>query len=132
LLLPPGALPPEFWPGRSPAVGGDGVLTVVALAELPPLTVMLGPAPPLLPVPVPPLPDPLPLPAVPPDEAGVSEVAGAISLGEAAGDEVAGEVLTSVDVVVEVLESAPLSSLLQPESKAIVAAAEETVRNAVR
>ncbi|MET0702325.1 MAG: hypothetical protein ABWY93_21945 [Mycobacterium sp.] len=102
---------------------------------------MLGPAPPLLPVPVPlpdpppdplpdPPPDPLPLPAAPPEDAGASDVAGAISVGEAAGDEVAGAVLTSVVAVL--LESAPLSSLLQPESIATVAAAEETVKMAVR
>jgi hypothetical protein len=52
-LLPPGEVPPEFSPGRSPAVGGDWVLTVVAGAELPPVMVLLGPCPPLLPVPVP-------------------------------------------------------------------------------
>ncbi|CAN5428962.1 hypothetical protein BH09ACT7_BH09ACT7_14870 [soil metagenome] len=118
MLLPPGAVPPEFSPGRSPAVGGDGVLTVVALAEFPPLMVMLGPAP------------PLPVSSLPVAGAGASEADGATVLDVAEGAEVAGAVLTSV-VTVE-LESVPLSSLLQPDNKATVAAADERVRNAVR
>ncbi len=85
---------------------------MVAEAELPPLTVMLGPGLPLLPV------------------LGASEVAGANSVGEAVGDEVAGAVLTSVVTVL--LVSAPVSSLLQPDSRATVTAAEDTVKTAVR
>jgi hypothetical protein len=96
---------------------------MVGVAELPPLSVRLGPAPPLPPVP------PLSLVVGPPVAAGASEMAGATALGETDGAEVAGEVLTSVVVG---LESAPLSSLLQPDNRAIAAAVEEMVRNAVR
>ncbi|GAB7070600.1 hypothetical protein JCM12141A_48890 [Mycolicibacterium hodleri] len=111
---------PALSPGIELPVGGEGVRTVVCVAELPPLTVWLGPP---LSAPVvgatlagaPPAPVP---PAPPVVVVGAGE-AGALESNDG-GEVLAGVLLAGV--VAGTLVSLALSSLPQPDSRAIEAA----------
>jgi hypothetical protein len=108
-------------PGIELPVGGEGVRTVVCGAELPPPTVWLGPPPSDCVVGAPPAPVP-PAPPVVVVGAGETDV-----LGPSDGGEVLAGVLLA-GVVAGTLVSLVLSSPLQPDSSAIVAAAQDRSR----
>jgi hypothetical protein len=117
-------------PGSDLPVGGDCVVTVVALAELPPLTVWLGP-PLLAPVVELPLSVPPPLPpsavdgaADPPEGAGATVALGAVVIGATLEPVVVGVLL--------LLGAVSWPSLLQPDRRAMAAAADETAITAAR
>ncbi|WP_140696013.1 hypothetical protein [Mycolicibacterium hodleri] len=106
-------------------VGGEGVATVVWLAELPPLMVWLGPG------------ESLPvvgalLAGASPEPVGATEVLGLTDGGDVvAGAGTAADVVGVAEVVL--LPGAALSSsLLQPDIKAIATAADERVSAVVR
>jgi hypothetical protein len=111
-------------PGIELPVGGDCVRTVVAGAELPPLTVWLGPPPSAPVVGAPPAPVP-PAPPVVVVGAGLTLLLGPTD-GADVGASLAGTLLAGV--VAGTLVSLAESSLPQPDSSAIVAAAEDTSR----
>lgn len=113
-------------PGIELPVGGEGVRTVVCVAELPPLTVWLGP-PTSAPVVGATLAGAPPAP-VPPAPPAVVVGAGDTDVFEPSdgGDVLAGVLLEGV--VAGTLVSVVLSSLPQPDSRAIVAAEDRTNR----